>query len=360
MIRKAIQVMLFLLLTLSVLNSNAQTLTWSGSYSDYYTTNVTGQGNGQPGFGSAMFQNQIWIAYLDKRNCTNDASGATNCYIVVSSNGQGAPMKSDTYNGLAFSWQTNVYISTPLVSNANPALATNADGTKMYLAYTGPNNTNMITYTSDGSNWSVPESINFGTQNISNVETWWSPTIAASPYDDTVYLGYMNGNTKQMIFCQYVSTGNYSCAQRKDLSQVTYNPAIGFYNGSMYIAYTTLSGNCVNVTYAGRMDFISTGTPVFYPALSGCTQTSNAAPSLAVYNNNLYAIYRKNNNSKNVMITASSNGTSFSTPQQLSFGMAGPPNALAVNYSASGTTPTAPFLVDFYFYNNQLYYTFGK
>jgi len=315
----------------------AQELNWSLDQYDPNTTNVTGQANGQPGVASAVFNNKIWIAYLASDTCNGNL-----CDIELGNNNGG---------GLNFTYKSYITISgVRITSNANPAMT--VMGNTLYLAYTDANNNNWVIHSTDGQNWTGPFQVAVGSS------TWYSPSIATDPSGMYLYLAYMSGTTKTPIVCTaYVANWSTTCVNETSLNTINYNPVLTSWNGLLYIGYPASSGSCLSFyTYSG-------GFTIWNPwAPTECAEQTNASPSLAVYNGNLFIASRANNNGKDFIattVTNNGNGIWGVYEDQLSFGMGGPGNLLPVTISQSGS-PAPPYLVNFYTYQNRLYYTYGK
>ena len=134
----------FLLLALASIagptSGHAQGLNWT---TDTGVSNVTDvyTGNGRPSASSAVFGNQIWVAYTS----TTCSSG---CAIKITS--AAAPNYPASPGTLSFS--TPSYVSVTgvgnITSNNSPALT--ASNGYLYLAYNDASNNNWLTRSSDG------------------------------------------------------------------------------------------------------------------------------------------------------------------------------------------------------------------
>lgn len=320
------------------LSAFAQQLTWSLDEYDPNTTDVGGQ-NTRPGVASAVFNNQIWIAYLNQNTCNGNL-----CEIELANN-NGA--------GLSFTNDHTISINGIIIAaNANPSLAV-ISGT-LYLTYTGAPNNNYIMSSTDGYNWVGPYLI------ASGFSTWYSPSMASNPYQPGfLYVGYMDGNTKEPIVCQlYVANGlgslTQNCRDITNVGTISYNPGLAFYDGYLYMGISAGGSNCLEFIIGNADSFVyELKNPL------NCAEYTNASPTLAVYNGDLYVGFRTNNNANLFTVRISTDGTNFPYRQQPGFGMGGPGDFLPVTIS-QGSNPAAPYLLNLYTYQHRLYYTYGK
>ena len=321
----------------------SQALTWPTSQYDSYTTDVGGQSS-RPGVASAVFNNQVWVAYLKSNSCSGNL-----CQLVTKQNYGYGPSWSNEQNVQS--------LGVNITSNANPALAV-LNG-EMYLAYTDSANDTWIIATNNGVSWTAPYQISVPSGG-GTYASWYSPVMAVDQYgsNNNLYLAFESGGPNHYpILCQVASNFSSQTCQLDSSATISlgYNPSIAVYNGIIYLGVVDGSG-CLGFYQTSSLSLSGTA---WYPI--GCsTYKTNAAPSLAIYNGNLFTAFRVNGNANTMAVATQANftstfGNTAPSLQTLSFGI-GTPQMLPITNTLTGFSNS---VLNLFMYQNKLWYTDG-
>ncbi len=341
---------IFLLLVSVILlnpaSSSAQGPHWTNDSGVSTVTDVY-TGNGRPGVTSALFNNQVWVAYTS----TSCSSG---CVIKLA-------YASAPYNAVAgnlnFSTPSYVYIAGQgnITSYNSPALI--AQNGYLYLAYNDASNTNWLTSSLDGLNWSAPYQLS------SQFPTSWAPSLAADTLNSSrIYAGFSSSSTFTPVICAiYPNPSNMAlttqtCYNFTSLRNMNYNPGM-VYNPNIN------SGVTMGYEWRGNQHclygyILDPETQYFfdYNASLACSDQTSVAPSMAMYQGSPYLAFGGNNNNRQFNIRFSQDGTDYLAYKQTQpQGMNGSPNLLAASQ-----TFYSPVLINFYVWNGQLRYLEGQ
>jgi len=253
-------------------------------------------------------------------------------------------------------WSNEQYVwsagtGTNVTSNANPTLAV-LNGL-LYMAYTDAQNNNWIIATNNGTSWTAPYQI------ASGYSTWYSPVMAVDQNGtgNSLYIAFESGAANHWpILCQVAADfSSQTCQLSSSSAALGYNPGIVVNNGVIYVGLVDGNG-CLGFYQTSNLSLLGTA---WYPL--GCsTYKSNAAPSLAIYNGNLYTTFRTGGNANTMTVATLQNFTSTfgnTTPlvQTLSFGI-GTGQMLPITNSVTGI-PIG--VLNLFTWQNRLYYTDG-
>jgi hypothetical protein len=184
---------------------------------------------------------------------------------------------------------------------------------------------------------------------------------------NSLYLAFMygsGGNPHYVVLCSVqpdtsnMANSVQSCAYSSSMPVgMSYNPGIAVYNGVITLGV---------VDAQGCLGFFQTSTLTvdlndeWYPFQ--CSQTTNAATSLAIYNGSLYTAYRTGGSANTFTVATLPNfpasfGSTTPSVQYASFGMGGPGDLLPINGNVAGFSNG---VLNLYTYQHKLYYTFGQ
>jgi hypothetical protein len=231
----------------------------------------------------------------------------------------------------------------------------------LYLSFNDANNTNWLTNTLDGVNWSQPYQLAPG------YTTTWAPALAAGDYIHNatkIYAGFADASTYTPVICN-VYPNTYSlpsstqvCFNFTSLAQMNFNPGL--------VGWADVGGDGVVMGYEWRGNTHCNGGYILnpetqysynYDAAQSCSDQTSVSPSLAVYpqTDRLFFAWGGNNSARqfNVRLTDPSE-IDLIYKQTMPQYMNGQPDLLAIsppNYY--------PELVNFYVWNGQARYLFG-
>ncbi len=312
-----------------------QTLTWSAPVSNNPSLQPIGGVSGRPGVYPVVFNGKVWVAF------TSSQCGSGICYINVANNGG---------SGTTFGNQSIVPFPDGdyATSNVNPALAvaTNNGVQTLYLIFTTSAGQHEIAASNDGYTWSDPNGL------IYVPNTVYSPSVAQDPSNPSIlYIGYMNGTYYTPVLCTFDTTNpnNQSCQNLTSLRTMNFNPGMVFYDNILYLGFEDRGDSHCLYFYKYTP---STNVFSFWNPLN-CGEQTSTAPSLAVYNNDLYVGFRTNDSSQKFTVRISTDGNTLPYRQQPAFKMDGAPALL----NAAGTGNTGLF--NFYAFNSHLWTSLG-
>lgn len=303
---------------------------WTSPVNDsgIYNTGGTGQRNG---VAVTVFNNEVWAAYTT----SNDCSGG-NCTIEIGNNGGGSYLGFTTAR-----IPTSYFPGGYAVASSNPSL-TSADG-YLILAFRDSDGTQYLMDSTDGVNWSSPQSINPGAPTI------YQPSLAYDPnHPGLIYIAYMQQTSPYTpIFCtdELGNLSSYGCTFEYNLQPLNFNPSIVFWNGILYMAYEDrASDHCL------RYYTSDASLQTFTPWNNTCSEQTSTAPFLAVHNGDLFVAFRTNDSSQKFTALESTDGVNLGNRQQPGFSMDGPPSLV----SLEDMSPTQDELVNAFAKSNQL------
>jgi hypothetical protein len=161
-------------------------------------------------------------------------------------------------------------------------------------------------------------------QSSVNIPALYEPLAAASEFEIAYLMAYVANNGSKDLFVAVASpNGNGSnivwnqATAIPDQSSNT-APALAFFNNKFVLAYVATNGsNDLIVTTTTNIQ----GTKITWgagnPTSKTVPQSSRTAPALCVFNSELYLAYVANNSTNDLLITKSSDGISWSPPQQV-------------------------------------------
>ena len=344
--KKSILLLFVAAIVLSSASGHAQGPHWTN---DTGVSNVTDlyTGNGRPGVTSASFNNQVWVAYTSS-NCSSG------CAIKLTYSS--APYSASAGN-LYFSTPAYVYVPGQgnITSYNSPALI--AQNGYLYLAYNDASNTNWLTTSSDGVNWSSPYQLS------GQYPTTWAPSLAADALNSgRIYAGFASSSTYTPVICAiYPNPSNMAlttqaCYNFTSLNQMNYNPGMVYspnINSGVMMGYEWRGNQ--HCLYGYILD-PEAQYSYDYNAWQNCGDQTSVAPSMTIYEGSPYLAFGGNNNNRQFNIRFSEDGSdSLGYKQTLNQGMNGSPDLIT-----AAQTYYSPVLINFYAWNGQMRYMEGQ
>lgn len=347
-------IFVFVVSCFTALSAQAQ-LNWGGGIQSPGVSNIGGGSTQRPTVSSAVFNNEIYVAYTSNVNCS--ASQACNVMLASSS------VQQDNGSFL-FNAPVDVYVPDvgTVTSSSNPSIA--VYGSYAYLAWTGPGGNNYVSESTDMVNWSYPLSIPA------------SPTVTSmdmvyQPENGSLWIAYMQGQSQSgsyhPVICQVnQNNSNFqssavSCNTINFMSPVNFNPSLTWDNDNNLYAFMAYRGSshCLN-SYINNYG----GDPqqwAYYNPNRLCheQQTSSAPSSTFYYDGSLYVGYRANDSSDRfdyvVINTAASTWVHYSSNDS----MDGGPSLLGVSTNDGLSLLQPEELINFYSSGGNLYSDYG-
>jgi len=223
-----------------------------------------------------------------------------------------------------------------IIAASNPALA--VWNNALYLGYIDGSGIASFVSSTDGEHWGTPTSCNLPGGDVADS----SPSMAV--FNGDLYMGYRNHLNHYMDICQ-ISTSHAPIVYEADnLPSLNFNPSLAVYNNKLYAAFE--GENSSHTLY-----FATTATTFgsgFTLQTGASGDQSGTAPSLAVHNGVLYLGFRSNDGSQVFLYKYSTDGVTFSKSTGGKWGEGGPPTLV----NATGLTGSS--------YNGQLYVFFSS
>jgi hypothetical protein len=286
-----------LVVILTTTSLNGQTLTFSTPPTEYSNILVGGQAYGMGGVGTAIWNNNLYVAYTDN-------SGNGDLWLI------------HTSDGTTFSAPTQVTSSPTAVYSANnPSLAVYSGA--LYVAYVDSSGGPDYVSTTDGTSFSAVNKLCGGTAGA-------SPSMAV--FNSKLFMGYLNATNHTLSVCT-IETGYITSYSQYPSISLGDSPSLGVFGSTLYIAYRdNSSSHYIYLAYS------STGTSFTVSTGPNSSHTSTA-PSIVVHNGYLYILFRQNSSGDRLYYTYSSNGSSFSSPIEVGITMGGPPSGVTATFN---------------------------
>jgi len=222
----------------------------------------------------------------------------------------------------------------PLHTDSNPALAV-FNGI-LYIAYTQANFPYFV-FSSDGIHWGSPSDACNNGSSATGVDA--SPSLTV--FNGALIMANRDKSTHEMIICR-IASNNTATSTLYPTITLNYNPSLAVFNNKLYAAIEK------NDT-AHTIDlYTSTDAVTFTENTGASSDQTSTAPSLAVHNNVLYLGFRSNDSEQGFRYKYSTNGFTFSSDINPHWTEAGPPTLLSADY-----LPNSP-------YNGQLFVYFSS